>query len=133
MSRSAHGVSSVAFCSGAIPVLMAQTEIGLGETIPIPPCPCSALGTRHRNMPSMTAHRAPFELVPSSLLLPTAVGLGMGGSWVVPLQFPTLLGRSLVLGVLLSSFVEVVVVVTVRVAVVVLWRPKSPRFLVPPS
>ena len=129
MSRSAHVVSSAVFCSGAIPVLIAQTEIGLGETILMLPCPCSALGTRRHNMPSMTAHPAPFELVPSSLLLPTRVGLGMGGSWVVPRQFPTLLGRSSVSGVSVSSFVEVVVVV--RVAVVVLWRPKSPRFLVP--
>ena len=81
-------------------------------------------------MLSMTACRAPFEFVPSFLLLPTRVGLCMGGSWVVPRQFPTLLGHSLLSGVLVSSFVEVVVVV-VRVAVVVLWRPKSPRFLVP--
>jgi len=129
MSHSAHVVSSAVFCSGAIPVLMAQTEIGLGETIPRLPCPCCALGTRRRNMPSMTAHHAPFELVPSSLLLPTHVGLGMGGSWVFPGQFPTLLGRSFVSGVSVSSFVEAVVLV--RVAVVVLWRPKSPRFLVP--
>jgi len=131
MSRSAHGVSSVVFCSGAIPVLMAQTEIGLGETIPRLPCPCSALGTRPRSMPSMTAHCAPFGLVPSFLLLPTRVGLGMGGSWVVPRWFPTLLERSSVSGVLVSSFREVVV--GVRVAVMVLWRPKSPRFLVPQS
>jgi len=131
MSRSAHGVSSVVFCSGAIPVLMAQTEIGPEETIPRLPCLCSALGTRRRSMLSMTAHRAPFELVPSFLLLHTRVGLGMGGAWVVPRQFPTLLGRFSVSGVLVSSFVEAVVVV--RVAVLVLWRPKSPRFLAPRS
>jgi len=131
MSRSAHGVSSIVFCSGAIPVLMAQTEIGLGDTIPRLPCLCSALGTRRRSMLSMTAHRAPFELVPPFLLLPTSVGLDMGGSCVVPRQFPTLLGRFSVSGVLVLSFVEVVVVV--RVAVVVLWRPKSPRFLAPLS
>ena len=103
---------------------MAQTEIGLGETIPRLPCLCSPLGTRRRSMRrlSMTAHCAPFELVPSFLLLLTRVGLGMGGSQVVPLQFPTLLGRSSVSGVLVSSFVEVVVVVA-RVAVAVLWRP----------
>jgi len=57
------------------------------------------------------------------------VGLGMGGLWVVPQQFPTLLGRSSVSGVSVSSFVEAVVVV--RVAVVVLWRLASPHFLVP--
>jgi len=84
MSRSAHGVSSAVFCSGVIPVLMALTEIGLEETTPRLPYPCSALGTRHRSMPSMTAHRAPSALVPLSLLLPTLVGLGMGGLWVVP-------------------------------------------------
>ena len=127
MSLSARVVSSAVFCSGAIPVLMAQTEIGLEETILRLLCPCSALGTRRRNMPSRTAHRAPFELVLSSLLHPTRVGLGMGGSWVVPRQFPTLLGRSSVSGVSVLSFVEAVVVV--RVAVV-LWRPKSPSFLV---
>jgi len=117
MSRSAHGLSSAVFCFVAIPVLMAQTEIGLGETIPRLPCPTSAPGTHRHGMLSMTAHRALFELVPSFLLLPTPVGLGMGGSWVVPRQFPTLLGRSSVSGVLVSSFVEVVVMVQVAVVV----------------
>jgi len=90
---------------------MAQTEISLGETIPRLPCLCSAPGTRRRSMLSMTAHCAPFELVPSFLLFPTHVGLGMGGSLVVPQQFPTLLAWSSVLGVLVSLFVEEVVVV----------------------
>jgi len=129
MSRSAHSVSSVVFCSGAIPVLMAQTEIALGETILRLPCPCSAPGTLRRSMLSMTAHRALSELVPSFLLLPTPVRLGMGGSWVVSRQFATLPGQSSVSGVLVLSFVEMVLVV--RVAVVVLWRLTSPRFLVP--
>jgi len=129
MSRSARGVSSAVFCSGAIPVLMAQTEIGLGETIPMLPCPDNWFGTRRCIMLSMTADRAPGELVPSFPLPPTRLGLGMRGSLVALQWSPTRLGRSSVLGVLVSSFVEVVVVV--RVAVVVLWRPKSPRFRVP--
>jgi len=124
MSLCAHGVSSAVSCSGAIPVLIVQTEIGLGKTIQGLPCLESAFCTRRRNMLSMTAGRAPCELVLFVLLSPTGVRLGMGGSWVVPRSFPTLLGRFLVLGVLVSSFVEVVVVV--RVAVVVLWRHKFP-------
>ena len=111
MSRSARGVSSAVFCSGAIPALMAQPEISLGEIIPSLPYVYSALGTRRRNMLSMTARRALAEFIPCFRLLPTLGGLGMGGSWVVPLWFPTLPGRSSVSGVLVSLFVEVVVVV----------------------
>jgi len=132
MSRFVHGISSAVFCSGAIPVLKAETQIGLEETTLTLACLCSALGTRRRNRLFMTAHRALVEFVLSFLLLRTLVGLGMGGSWVILRQFPTPLGRSLVLGVSVSSFVEVVVVV-VRVAVLVILRPKSLHFLVPRS
>ena len=131
MSRSARGISSVVFCSGAILVLMAQTQISLGETIPRLPCPENGFGTRRCSMLSMTAGRAPGEPVPSFPLPPTRVGLGMGGSLVALRSSPTRPGRYSVSGVLVSSFLEVVVVV--RVPVVVLWRPKSPCFLVPRS
>jgi len=82
-------------------------------------------------MLSMTAGRHPGELVPSFPLPTTRVGLGLRGSLVALPSSPTGLGRSSVLAVLVTSFVEVVVVV--RVAVVLLWRPKSPRCLVPRS
>jgi len=73
------GVSSVASCFGAILVLMAQIEISLGETILRLPCLESGSGTRRRNMLSITAGHAPVELVLSVPLLPTRLGLGMGG------------------------------------------------------
>jgi len=118
MSRFGRGVSSVVSCFGAILVLMSQTEIRLGETIPRLPCLESGSGTRCRNMLSMTAGRAPGELVLSFLLPPTRVGFDMGGSLVAPPWCPIPLAGSWVLGVLVSSFLEAVVVVRVAVSVI---------------
>jgi len=118
MSRSAHGVSSAVFCSGVIPVLMAQTEIGLGETIPRLPCPENGFGTRRRSMLSMTTNRAPAELVPSFPPPPTRVGFNLGGSLVALLRYPIPLAGSWVMEVLASSFLEAVVVAQVAVLVI---------------
>jgi len=60
---------------------MAQTEIGLGETIPKLPFLESGFSTRRRSMLSITAGRAPGELVLCFPLLSTRVGLDMGGRW----------------------------------------------------
>ena len=122
------GVFSVVSCFSAILVLMAQTEIGLGETSPRLPCLRSRSGTRRRNMLSMTAGLALGELVPSFLLPPTRVGSDMGGSLVALSWCPIPLAGSWVLGVSVLSFLEAVVVV--RVAVLMIWRPASFRFLV---
>jgi len=108
---------------------MAQTKIGLAETIRRLPCLESGFGTGRRSMLSVTADRAPGELVLFSLLPPTRVGLDIGSSLVAPPWFPILPEGSWVLAVLGSSFLEVVVVVPV--VLLVILRPRSLRFLVP--
>ena len=110
---------------------MAQTEIGLGETIPRLPCLGNGFGTLRRKMLSITAGRAPGALVPSFLLSPTRVGLGMGGSFVALPWYPITLAGSCVLGVLVSSFLEARVVV--HVVVLVILRLRFLRFFVPRS
>jgi len=121
-------VSSVLSCFSGILVLMAQTEIDLGETIPRLPCLQSWSGTRCRNMLSMTARCAPGERVPTFLLPPTCVGFNIGGSLVALSWYPIHLAASSMLGVLVLSFLEGVVVS--RVAVLVILIPASRRFLV---
>jgi len=90
---------------------MVQTETGLGETIPWPPCLASGFGTHRRNLPSMTAGHVLDELVLSFLFLPTQMGRDMGASLVTPHQYPIRLACFWVSGVLVLSFLEAVKVV----------------------
>jgi len=108
-------------------VVTAQTKISLGEIILRLPCFETVFGTRRHNMLFMTAPCALGELVLSFLPPLTHVGLDRWGSLVVPQWFSVPLERSWVLAVLVSSFLEAVVVV--RVVVLVILRPRSPVFL----
>jgi len=103
-----HGILLVAF---PLLCLVSVTEINLGETILRLPCLEIGSGTRRSNMLSMTAGRAPGEVILSPPPPPTRVGFDMGGSLVAQSWYPIRLAGLWVLGVSVSSFLEAVVVI----------------------